>query len=276
MGFSYGKVMAVDGESSIYNTFIRRFDRNAPYRAGNTSGGTGRRQGNSYWDGYYWTYALDSDASRQPARFPNDQFSLDAAFETGSLNMSGTARCTELEIIWDFVQGTYVEHKVSFKCDGALSVGSTSPSDSSIACPMPVKDCLLKIDTGSGDTTVGTVNYMRLLIRSLVCPVCNSSTSGQWQHKEGDTDIIAQWRVDSDSPDDWPTISANAIVKMYVTATKYWELKWMRIRGIDPMFQDKENPERVTQFVVTAEMNASDCTSLGYVNNPATTTKWNS
>lgn len=275
MAISYGEVMAVTGESSIFGTYIRRFDRLVPFFAGNMGGGTGRKSGNSYWDGHYYTYARDTDGNRQPARFPNDQLTLAASFDSGTKLMTGTARCKLLEIEWPIESGGYVIHKVGFVCDGALSTGGASATDSTLACPMSVEGQSLSLD----GATVANVNYMKLVIASMTCPYVDSTSAGQWRHAAANLDITAQWRVNSDDPADWPTIGYAHLVKMYVTATKFWELKWMRIEGVQPIYQERRDPTepaRPTAATMTAKMNASDCTALGYIKNPAATAVWNS
>lgn len=277
MGISHGKVMAVEyggnDESTIFASDVERYDNNEPYVAGNTADGTGRKQGNSYWRGHYFSYARDSADNRQPLVFPNDSGTLLMSFDAGTKGMTGTARFNKLTIDWPIEQGGYIFHRVDFLCNGALTIAATaSAEDATVPCPMSAK---IAVPLKVAGATIANVNYMQLMFTADCAPYCNSSSAGQWMHDAGFLDIRAMWRVDDDDPNNWPTIGAFHTINMYVTTAKYWALEWMRIKGVMPIHQDTREGKRVTGYTAIAEMNASSCTALGSVINPKGTTVWN-
>jgi len=278
MGFSYGKVMAAtvdgDAESAMFVSHVERYDENQQFVAGNTDGGYGNLQGNSYWKGWYKCQCRDADGYRQPLAFPNTEISaLVMSFQSGTKGVSGTAMPGKLTLEIPIESGGAISYRVDFFCHGALSPGAASAADSSVPCPMSVKNAKLLID----DVTISNVDYIRMELESDLCPVCNSSTSGQWKHYAGPLNTKLMWRVQDDDPSNWPSIGSRVTAKVYVTAAKYWYLEWLRIKGVQPMFQDLSAKNRkVTGYVAHADMAASNCTVLGVITNPAGTDVWNS
>jgi hypothetical protein len=273
MPIGHGKVIAVDGESSIFQTHIEHWRGLADYVAGNTDGATGRPDGNDNWGGHYHLYCKDADNSRQPARFPNDSATLTCSFGSGtSTGYTGTARFSRLQIDAPIEQGGNIIHRIDFMANGSLSRIAAPTTDSTIPLPMNAK--YAKIALGGADQA--DVAYQRLIFNALCIPYCNTSTSGQWKADEGDLDVVCQWLIQSEDASVFPNPGALVVLRFHVTATKYWEIQWMRIEGVRPHFKDRREPRRLTGASVIAKMEASNGTNLGHIIAPDGTYKWGS
>jgi hypothetical protein len=104
-------------------------------------------------------------------------------------------------------------------------------------------------------------------------PYSSSSVPGKMRRKKSYLD----WRVLIDCyVDDWanlPTLQDNVVINLYTTASLSWELKWGRIIGLDDIGAHVEEAE-LLHVAITAVMQGSDGSSLGWVKNPASTQKW--
>lgn len=273
MPIGHGKVMAVTGESSIFQTHIEHWKDLADYVAGNTDGATGRPDGNSNWAGHYHTYARDADSARQPARFPNDSETLAASFGSGtSTGYSGTARFHRLQIDAPIEPGRNITHRVDFMANGALTRTAALISDATIPFPMNAKNALIKLH----GNTQADVAYARLIFQAACIPYCNTSTAGQWKADDGDLDVTAEWLIQSEDASVFPSPGSLQVLRFHVTAAKYWEIQWMRIEGVRPHFKDRRDPRKLTGASVIAKMECSNGTSLGHILAPDGTYKWGS
>ena len=262
-----GKTMAVTGEASIDMFQIEVEDLLVPYTAGNHQGGVDRVDGNTDWKGVYRLYG------HTPLRFPNDSFTFVCSpIQTGSKAVSGTARCTKLEIIWDIANGRYIESWVHFGANGALSEGQTDPTDVTIPGALTSKS--MTVDWGGAD--VANVAYMKLVFTSDGIEYVDSDTDGQTQRTEEDVDCMAFWIVNDDDSGNFPTRGEQQIAKFFVTpaSASWWEVKWMRIRGTKPWKADRRGKRKPVQRITVAEGSLSDGSAVGYIKNPAVATKW--
>jgi len=261
----YGKNLAVEGEATTEAFEIHHTGEQPFLGAGNTNGGVEREEGNLNWWG---SYRL---RGHTPARFPNDSFTfLGAPVNTGDKAVSGTARCSEIRIEWDIRGGEFIRSEVLFRANGALSFGQTAPTDTSIPGSLISKGLYVKLDSA----TQAHVDFMRLVIRAAVSPYCDSTTNGQIQHKEGDVDAEAIWKISSDDSNDFPTVNQDYVAAFYVTVSTYWELTWMRIAGIVPWKVDRRQREVPVQYLAHARFTCTNGTTLGTIKNPAGATKW--
>ena len=266
-----GKDMAITGESTTDYFEIHTERTLADMVAGNTDGGVMREDGNDRWWGFYRLYG------HSPARFPNNSFTFVCAPENaGNIAVSGTAKCSAIRIAIDIRNGEYIDSVVSFLCHGALSTSVAAPTDVSQPLPLSVKG--LYPEFGATSYQNYHIDYMQLDIQAAGMDqywYADSTSNGQVMHEDGDIDAKAEFRMLTDSSADFPTIGSRQIYKMRVTATTYWELAWMRVRGVLPWRTDRRRKELVGA-AIQLEFSGWSGTMQGYIKNPATTLKWGS
>lgn len=274
MSIGHGKVMAVTGESSLFQAHVDHWKDLADYVAGNTDGATGRPDGNSNWAGHYHVYCKDATGLRQPARFPNDSAAIVVSFEPEGEGTaySGTARFHRLQIDAPIEQGGNIIHRVDFMANSALSSVAAPITDATVPLPMNAKFAFIKL----GGVAQSNVAYARAIFQALCVPYCNTSTAGQWKADEGDLDVTVQWLIQSGNPSDFPPLGSLQVLQFGVTASQYWEMQWMRIEGVRPLFKDRREPRKLTGASVIAKMECSNGTSLGHILAPDATYKWGS
>jgi hypothetical protein len=268
MGVDGGKLMAVDGEKTVYGWKIKYDGNLADYVASNTQGGAGRKSGNKDWIGYYDMYS-DQDTPYAAIRFPGDSFTLKATTTTAK-GFEGTARCTRLVCTWDVENGRYIHYRVYFGANGALTVGATAATDVTTPCPQNAKGMYVALD----DTQEDQCHYMRLDMRQNCKRYCSAEANGQYLRTAGDRmDVEGVWRVYEDTPANLPVMHAMHVVKFYVDGSNTWAITWMRIDGIEAGI-DRENDRVPTTTEITARFNAHNGTTIGSIVNPASATKW--
>lgn len=263
----YGKNMRVDGEKCIDFFEIKDFSNAPDYVTGCMQGAVGRVAGNHDWEGEYRMYDT-------PVRFPNDEATFKAApVNTGNKGVSGTARIVELTCRWDMAMGAYIEYRIGFGSNGVLTrtgIDASLITPVTSALPLSPKGMLLKLD----DVVQDHVSMMGFRIFAEVIPYVDSTTDGQTHRTLGDIDVSAMWLINSDDPANWPTKDAYHVAKFYVTATTFWEFKFMHIMGVRPWTKDRRQKDTPVQFTALAAFKSENGTDTGYIKNPALQTKW--
>lgn len=266
-----GKDVVVNGEGSCDMLEVWSEKDLVPYTAGNTEGGVDRNDGNNDWGGRYRLYKY------LPARFPGDSFTLSASPKAGAANtvaVSGTAICTKLEITWDVRNARYIDSIVHFAANGALSTGQAAPA---IDATEPAAQTAKGLTVNWDSSDIANVDYMKLVISVEAIPYADSTSAGQIKRVVCDLDVQAMWRVNDEDSTNFPTLGAEAVAQFNCTSDPYyWEVKWLRIRGVKPWGVDRRGQKKPVQRVVYAEGAFFDGSTTGWVKTPEAvpTTKW--
>lgn len=224
-----GKNMAVNSDTGSGVFKFRIWQKHYPpvQVGGNQQGAVARELGNTDWGGDFWANGV------YPAVLPNDSFSFKCApAQTGSIMVSGTARCQSVEIVVDGrnpEQPAPIYHHVRFAANGtALATGgdATDVADTSTTEVYGPKG-LCAYFGSSQDHTV----FQRLLLfaRGQV-PYVDCTSDGVFGRTEGEIDAEFEWiMLTDDSTDFIDEANGEQTARLYVDTTVYYELNWMEI-----------------------------------------------
>jgi len=251
---------AVDGSACVRAwKIVERVPLDTAGWCSASPGGTGgsaptRRAGNILNQGSYGAYG------HTPARMPNDSFRFQGVCNDGTEGVdSGVsgALCTGCDIRIPIMEGRYVHHLVQFVGSGAWTIDTASASDATDPNPAPGENCSLKtalVTAGSeaGLATVTNVLQMRLVLLSKPARYADSSSSGRWDHAAGNLDAYFIFNI---HPDDFgthiPTKNSILRVQAYVTASTYWDVRWMKVEDIILDVPIEGSPDGEAKMVTT-------------------------
>lgn len=262
MGVIDGKLAAVNGERTIWGWKVKHQGNLVPIVASGGGAGAIRDDGNKDWLGFYDLY------NHTPANFPGDSVTFTGSAD-GVFGCTGTSRIMKTDWEWDLEEGGYIHSRVSFGANGALTSGAAVASDATVPTIYPVKG--LKVELHGNQ--VANAHYMRLIIQRNCRRYCTAEANGQYLRTEGDrVDAVAMWGVYENNPGVHPAVGTLQVVRMYVDATTYWEVTWMRIEDVDVVL-DRESKKPVGA-IITASFTAHNGTTAGTIKNPAGSTVW--
>lgn len=263
-----GKHGTINGANTVRYWMVMSEADDQAYHASNVNGGTGRIDGNTDWQGIYRAYG------HTPAVWPGDAFSFAGAMNSlGTVGASGTAIVQRIRIVCPIEEGGKIWHEVLFGGNGALTLGTVSVTpDTSVPNPPAAQGCKVAI----GNPTPADVTDVRgweLVIEDPTVRYANSGTSGGYRRESDNLDAQVQYDVHAANFNVLPTLNANHIVRLYVTASIYWELKWAKVLKLPKNEVPIEDRQLVSGTVMLG-MNGHVSGTTGWIKNPAGTTKW--
>ena len=219
--------------------------------------GVGRVGGVKKWNGVFAGFGST------PPVFPSATFTF-----TGNTE----ARCERVRIIWDPMarDPKPIHYMVFFRSCGALTAGAAAATDATTPTVEPATS--LRVDLATVEQTHIHGAQLDIFARHMK-PYADTSTSFWEYWTEGAIDAEAWWNVLEDAPGYLPALQLEHQLRMYVTATTYWQLQWMRIVGHAPFEVDHEG-NRPAGARIVAEFNSDNGTNVGSIINPATVTQW--
>jgi hypothetical protein len=227
-----------------------------------SQGGTFRVAGNKDWTGSYDAYG------HTPAAMPGEAFSFTGSID-GSLGASGTAIVDQVVITIDIEAGAIISHVVNFSANGALTFGAAVATDATAASPISAIGCLVKVS----DVTETDVRTVTVTITAANTAYVSSDTAGQVQRKAGNIDANVSFTIYNDNMINPPQPNTTATLKVYVTATTFWEFDWVMFGDLTGITVDREGAA-----ILGATVNAFMCGysggAAGYIKKPDTTTFW--
>lgn len=248
----------------------------ASYAGSATDGATGEKPGITDWTGSFSAWGAT------PAANPGDTFTFHGSFD-GVNGGAGDAIATEFTISWNQEQGTVISHVVQFGADGAWTPGAEAGvADSTVPNPQHSQGCIATITTIGGSpatTEITDIQSMTLTVRRNPNTYNSSTSGGVTRRVTGVLSASGSINCLTDDLTDLPDVNDIVQLKMYVDATTFWDLKWVKITGIQP----RVNIE--TGAVVGATINfmhtgfanvgsGAGTPTKGYIKNPATTAVW--
>ena len=268
-----GKNMAVNSDTGTGIYHFRIYQKHYPpwMVGGNQLGAVARELGNTDWGGDVW------GNGHTPVILPNDSFSFECApAQSGSIGVSGTARCLAVEIVVDNrnpEDPQPIWWHARFGANGtALTTGATAPTDTSVPKLYPPKGLCAYF----GSSQIRT-KYQRLFLfaRGVVATV-DCTSDGVFLRTEGEIDGDLTWIVNTnDSSDFLDEASGEQRTRMYVTATDYWQVDWMEIVDTpDPWEANRREPRDPVQATFKAAFTGHSGTTDGSITQPDGTEWW--
>lgn len=227
-------------------------------------------KGNHDWQGWFKGYG------GKPQVFPGDKYTFKASID-GTKGVSGAAICDKIFIRVDREGGKKVEYRVEFSADGILTRGAVTATvpGSGSDIPADARDLVLKL-SGAAQENVRWVEFEISAMNRAFSGV----TPGQVQRNAGN--VIAFLRyglyIESTWDADLPVLDAVHYVDMYVNATEYWRINWLRVLNRPELTVPMEEQAAVSGLnaseLVELGLVGVNGTSTGAIINPSGVTKW--
>lgn len=274
MGILNGILGAVDGIDTIRGWSV---DTSADIQrliASNTKGGPLRLPGNKDWGGNYNAYG------HTPLKMPGSIFTFHGSLD-GANGVEGSAIVESVEISIDIEGGLPISHVVNFAAMGVLDLNAVKAvSDAVDVAAFSAIQRKVMIGTVVAVpvwTEVPNVRTVTLGFSAENPSYVSSQTAGHTKRLKGNIDGSLAMTVYEGDPG--LLIPANTVkaVRVYVTATLYWELYWMMFREASGIEANREDGSLIgaTQ---NAEFNGfTDVAAVqteGHIINPAVETWW--
>lgn len=252
-------------ESTVRGWQIRERNDQPYFAATNTAGAANSIEGNTDWKGSYLQYG------HTPLVFPGDTFAFIGSVD-GTNGVSGNAICERLTITCHGERGAVIGSTVEFAANGALTWGAAAAADTSAQTALTSIARVLKMD----GVDVPQLRLWRLDFQARNRPGVHTGTvtAGQTERTPGNLFVSWVYQLYVDDPaTQLPAKNSTSLMRFYVTATTYWELKWGRVQAIGPYGGNVEGARNVGAMV--SGIMASEITGVdGQIVNPGGVTKW--
>ncbi len=273
MGVISGIAGAVNGVSGMRNWSIMTSAEVQAYIASHTAGGTGRQIGNTDWSGSYGCYG------HTPASLPGAALSFVGSID-GTNGAAGTAIVDSCDIECDIEASGLLSHTVNFSGNGALTLGAGVAADATTAIPGTAIGCKAAFGTLVAEpvwTDIVDVRNWKLSLSAANQEYVNSGTSGQKRRTAGNIDATISIAVHVDDLADLPVLNAIHAVRLYVSATLYWEILWGIVGEASDIQIDREGAAIVGATINlpwTGIATIAAAATKGSIKTPAGATFW--
>lgn len=264
---------AVDGVETMRTWTVNHSADLQAIVASNTDQGTIVLDGNTDWTGSYTSYG------HTPVRMPQDGFTF-----TGSIDetngATGTAICDSIEIVNDIETGAVIAHTVNFSANGALSLGAAAAADASTPDPPTSIGTDVQVGTAVGVpvwTALTDVRGWTLTLTADNQNYVSSDTSGGNLRLAGNISGTIAVPVYEDDFADLPTVNSHSYIRLYVTATTYWDIGFVQWGEASDLMVDREAAAVIGatlngQWTGWASVDAAS--TKGYIKDPSTAAWW--
>lgn len=270
MGVISGKFGVVNGVDTVRNWSIEDAHDVKTYVASNTKFGTGRKTSVESWSGSFSPYG------HTPVWMPGDDFSFvgytgpDSQLPGGTgLRYSGTARVGQVTVNWGWQGGEIINHQTNFSGHLALTATAAGAAVSDLVVPRVPTVIGTKIDYSTdGNVWTEWTNLLSATL-TLTCALqafVNSSTVVSGRLWTGQRPGPLDWTLAVNEQDNRRSLFAKGDVlylRLYVTASLYWELKWAKVINFTGLTVDQETGA-IMQQTVNFGMDAFDPTQTTY------------
>lgn len=210
--------------------------------ASNTKGGTTHLAGNNDWSGEYEAMGYT------PSSLPGTALTFVGCLDA-TKGASGTAIVDEVSIEIDIEGGAPIKHSCKFSSNGALTLGVVSQSadvsdvdkSSSIGCKLQMSDAL----AAPSYDEVTDIRTMTLTITADNKSYVSSSTAGETKRLEGNLNFAFSFTQYTADPAELVTPGDVQDVKMFVAATDFWHLQWVRFGDVSGLEVNRETGDIV-------------------------------
>jgi len=263
----------VDGVNTVQKWSINSTADLQAYVASNTKQGTVRVAGNKDWTGTFEAYG------HTPIHFPGDSFTATLSIDETN-GVVAAAICDEVVIEWDIEAGAIIKYTTSFSANADLVFGAAAATD--VTVPVVFSSIGTKLESAEPIavpvfTEIINIRTMTLTITRSNQAYVSSGTAGSTRRVKGNLDYTFSYTLYEADPT--LLIAANAVkhLKVFVNATLFWELKWVRFGEVSNLEVDIEGATLVgpTQSAgMEGFTDVAGTATEGYIKDPATTTLW--
>lgn len=245
--------------------------------ASNTAGAPQRHQGNKDWTGQFKFFNAVA-----PDVMPGDEFTFLGSVDQ-SVGVSASAICNRLTVNVPTEDGGVVNCLASIEGNGVVARGAAVAVDSAVSAAGSAVGTKLELGTLVENPVFTELDEVRTMDFEIVSenPAYNSSTNaGQTKRSVGNIDANISISVYTDSIANLPTLDDIKTVRIYVTASDYWDFRWIRFEGITDILIDIENAAIVGATITGVfsgyEVDGSDGTNVaqGGIVPPSGTPFW--
>lgn len=274
MGILNGVLGAVDGIDTIRSWSVDTIADIQKLIASNTKGGPLRLPGNKDWSGNYTAYG------HTPLKMPRDTFTFHGSLD-GANGVEGAAIVESVEIAIDIEGGLPISHTVNFSAMAALDLNAEKVvGDAVDPAVFPAIQRKVEIGTVAAEpdwTDVDNVRTITLGFSAENPSYVSSGTEGHTKRLAGNIDGTLSFDVYEGDPGLLIPINTVKIVRVYVTSTLFWELKWMTFREASGIEVNREDGTLIGA-TLNADFNGfteiAEVLTEGHIINPATETWW--
>ncbi len=240
------------------------------------SGGNGAAivlDGNLDWNGNYKGYG------HTPAHMPGEAITFAGSIE-GTVGAAGTGIVDSITVVNSIETGAPIEHTVNFSRNGALTLGASVATD--VAVPDPPTSIGTDVQVGTAIaipsySAITDVRGWTLTISASNPAYVSSDSAGGNLRLAGNVSATISVPVYEDDFAGLPAVNTHSYIRLYVTATTYWDIGFVVWGEMSDALVDIETPA-----VVAATMNGTwsgyglvdAAQARGYIKYPSTATWW--
>lgn len=255
-----GRLGVVDGISTVLNWKTSEKSDNQAYTASNTQGGTGRLPGNTDWNGSF------DFLGHTPPVIPGNTFSF-VGYD-GNQTASGTGIVDAAGITIDVEGGKIIQGSLSFSANGPLVLGAGSATDVTIPDPPSAIGCKALWNAAE----LLDIAKMVLNLKATNPSYNSSTTGGATARRQGNFDFDGTIDLKINTLAGLPTKGDIQILKLYVGASTFWELKWAIIDEVATSVD--VNTQAINAATIRFSKAGFKSGAVGYVKTPSVTTIW--
>lgn len=244
------------------------------YVSSNSSGGMRRIAGAKDWAGQFEAIGY------LPNIKPGDAFTFHGSID-GTDGLNALAMCEEIEVNINHESGESIGYRAAISGNGGVTYGAEDAEvDTALTLGQSPLALPVKVTPGAGggagvEVTLADIRSARLLFKRSLQRYVSNSTSGAAKRTTGpfDCSLTLSQYVDDLAASGLPAINNSYQVKVYCTASLFWDIKFMRLRSIEPDC-DIESGRPVAlnyNFDFTGAATVSGTPTIGYVNTPEST-----
>lgn len=272
MALLSGILCAVDGEGRAAEWEINKFKRPRPTSDSASGGAMSRACAVNDWRGWYRGYGYTPTVF--PVKFPGDEISFVGQVKAAK-SVDGTGIIDRITLDWNIERDEKIAYRVDFSRKSTdLNTEATSTATDPLIASPEANVCSQDMYVALDGVAHPRIRRMRLIISSANLAGVDSSTSGGVERIAGNIDAQCVFQFyQTDAVFTLEALNTPKVFRWYVTATTYWELKWMILEEL----QYGANREGRTPVGGTYEgaFTATWGTSgIGYITNPAGVDKW--
>jgi hypothetical protein len=280
VGVHSGKFALVDDMDTVRNWTIN--EQQAPARgiASNTAFGPLRRVGVRSWNGTFTRYG------GLPLLMPGDLFTfrgygapVDDVVGSDGMVYDGQAMVGSVGLAWDWQGAGLLVETYNFAGHLALSKDDSAAPFPDLVLPDPLESCGTKIQYSIGSGAYADFENLTAAQFTLNCALqayVNSSTANWTGQKAGPID----WTLSLSQQDERrvagvPDIGDDIRLKLFIDATRFWELLWGHVRDFTGIDANRETGAILARTInVDMTANTASGGALGSIDMPGATEWW--
>jgi len=273
-----GKNGVVNGSAEVRDWSITSEADLQAYVSSATKGGTSRTAGNEDWNGTYNAYG------HTPVRMPGEFFAFLGSIDklVGVDSGASGAIVDQVEIRIDIEAGAIIDHSVNFSANAVLTFGAAVASDATVPAPPSSKGTKIQTAAAIGSpvfTNILDYRTCTITITSDNNVYVSSESAGQVKRTAGNIDFSVSYSVYADdfSNANVPPVNTVANLRVFVNATQFWDLKWVRYGDASDMGANIESADNVAATLNVMMEGYTDVASTpteGFIKKPDGSTFW--